>query len=62
MPGNYRPHAVSSIAGTVNGSFAYDANGSLTSGLNRTLTYTSFNMPASVTAANNMLPGHQRHL
>jgi RHS repeat-associated protein len=60
VPGDYRPHAVASIAGTVNGvanpTFSYDANGNLTSGLNRTLTYTSFNMPATVTAPNNMLP------
>jgi len=54
---NYRPHAVASIAGTVNGSFTYDANGNLTSGLARTLAYTSYNMPALVSAPNAMLPG-----
>ena len=47
-----RPHAVSSIAGTVNGfvnpAFTYDANGNLLTGLGRTLTYTSYNMPATV--------------
>ena len=46
---------MSSIAGTgtVNGfgnpGFTYDANGNLTAGLGRTLTYTSFDMPLKVT-------------
>ena len=48
-----KPHALSAITGTVNGvlnpSFAYDANGNLTSGAGRTLSWTSFNMPASIT-------------
>ena len=51
--GAARPHAVSSITGTVNGfgnpGFTYDANGNLTAGLGRTLTYTSFDMPLKVT-------------
>jgi RHS repeat-associated protein len=55
------PHALCSVTGTVNGyanpTFSYDANGSLTTGLGRTLTYTSFNMPATVTAPNNLVPG-----
>jgi RHS repeat-associated protein len=50
--GNYRPHAVSSITGKVNGvinpGFTYDANGNLTAGAGRTLTYTSFNMPLTI--------------
>jgi RHS repeat-associated protein len=50
--GSGRPHAVSSIAGTVNGvvnpTFTYDANGNMTAGDGRTVTYTSFNMAASV--------------
>jgi RHS repeat-associated protein len=50
--GSVRPHAVSSIAGTVNGvvnpTFTYDANGNMTAGDGRTVTYTSFNMAASV--------------
>lgn len=41
-------HAVASISGTVNTSFTYDANGSLTAGYNRTLTYTSYNLPATI--------------
>lgn len=42
-----RPHAVSSVAGTVNGvlnpSYAYDSNGNITSTAGRTVTWTSFN-------------------
>jgi RHS repeat-associated protein len=38
-----RPHAVSSIAGTINTSFTYDANGNMLTGNGRTLTYTTFN-------------------
>jgi RHS repeat-associated protein len=51
--GNYRPHAVSSITGTVNGylnpGFTYDGNGNMTAGMGRALTYTSFNMPKAIT-------------
>jgi YD repeat-containing protein len=47
-----RPHAVSSIAGTVNGvlnpAYTYDANGNMTAGAGRTVTPTAFNMTASV--------------
>ncbi|MHB8573683.1 MAG: RHS repeat domain-containing protein [Candidatus Dormibacteria bacterium] len=46
------PHAVTSVAGTVNGvanpTFSYDANGALTSGAGRTYGWTSFNLAASV--------------
>jgi RHS repeat-associated protein len=44
-----RPHAVDSIPGI--GSFGYDDNGNLTSGAGRTLTWTSFDMPNSITKA-----------
>ena len=51
--GAARPHAVSSIApsgsGTVSTSFTYDANGNMLTGNGRTITWTSFNMPASIT-------------
>jgi RHS repeat-associated protein len=51
--GATRPFAVTSISGMVNGvaspSFAYDANGNLMSGVNRSYSWTSFNMVASVT-------------
>jgi len=54
-----RPHAVSSITGTVNGitnpSFTYDANGNLTAGLGRTVTWTSYNMVATVARGTNTL-------
>jgi hypothetical protein len=47
------PHALTSIAGTYNGitnpTFAYDANGNMTSGGGRTITPTSFNMASSIT-------------
>jgi RHS repeat-associated protein len=51
--GAVRPHAVSSISGTVNGvanpTFTYDANGNMTAGDGRSVTWTSYNMPATVT-------------
>ena len=47
-----RPHAVSSITGTVAGvsnpSFTYDANGNLESALGRSYRWSSFNHPASI--------------
>jgi YD repeat-containing protein len=47
--GNARPHAVASITGALNTTYAYDLNGNLTSGAGRTVTWTSFNMVASIT-------------
>lgn len=51
-PGTARPHAISSITGSANGytnpAFTYDADGSLLTGLGRTLTYISFDMPLTV--------------
>ncbi len=49
--GSVRPHAVSSVSGTVSATYTYDANGNLLSGAGRTLTYTSFNMPATITGS-----------
>jgi RHS repeat-associated protein len=50
--GSTRPHAVASITGTVNGivnpTFAYDANGNLTTGAGRTVNWYSFNMPNQI--------------
>ncbi|WP_212749177.1 FG-GAP-like repeat-containing protein [Chitinivorax sp. B] len=47
-----RPHAVSSIVGTVNGvanpAFSYDDNGNLLSGAGRTLSWTAFNLPSRI--------------
>lgn len=49
-----RPHALSSVAGTVNGvlnpSYAYDANGNITSTAGRSVTWTSFNKVNTITA------------
>jgi hypothetical protein len=45
--GSARPHAVASIAGSLTTSFTYDANGNMLTGAARTLTWTSFNMPAT---------------
>jgi RHS repeat-associated protein len=49
-PGSPLPHAVMSISGsTISTTFAYDPNGNQTSGLGRTITWTSYNMPATIT-------------
>ena len=54
-----RPHAVSSIAGTVNGvtnpSYSYDANGNILTSAGRSATWTSFNLPATLTRGTNQL-------
>jgi RHS repeat-associated protein len=48
--GSARPHAVTSIAGgAITTTFAYDANGNQTSGLGRTIAWTSYNKPSSIT-------------
>jgi len=51
--GSVGPHAVASIAGSVNGTlnpvFQYDNNGNLLSGPGRTFTWMSFNMPQAIT-------------
>ena len=47
------PHAVTSIAGTVNGvvnpTYTYDNNGNMTAGAGRSVTYTAFNMADAIT-------------
>jgi RHS repeat-associated protein len=49
-PGSPLPHAVMSISGsTISTTFAYDPNGNQTAGLGRTITWTSYNMPATIT-------------
>jgi hypothetical protein len=51
-----RPHAVTSISGsTINTTFAYDQNGNQTSGLGRTISYTTFNKPSSITQGTSTL-------
>jgi len=65
-PGSPRPHAVMSVSGsTVNTTFTYDPNGNQTAGLGRTITWTSYNMPASITQGTQTIsflhdPNHQR--
>ena len=65
-PGAAQPHAVSSIGGgTINTSFSYDGNGNQTAGLGRSITWTSYNKPASITQGSRTLsflddPNHQR--
>jgi len=50
--GSARPHAVASISGLVNGvlnpTYTYDADGNLTAGAGRAVTWTSFNKVASI--------------
>ncbi|MGJ4946763.1 RHS repeat domain-containing protein [Bradyrhizobium sp. HKCCYLS20291] len=43
------PHAVTGVSGTISATFSYDANGNQTSGLGRSIVYTSYNKPASIT-------------
>src|SRR5437868_3758341 len=40
---------MSTSGGTLSTTFAYDPNGNQTSGLGRTIAYTSYNKPASIT-------------
>jgi len=48
--GNPLPHAVMNVSGgSISSTFAYDANGNQTSGLGRSIVYTSYNKPASIT-------------
>lgn len=63
--GGAGPHAVTSIAGPGAGIFLYDQNGNMKEGNGRTLEWTSFNMPASITKGNVSIgfsygPEHQR--
>jgi RHS repeat-associated protein len=48
--GSSHPHAVTGIGGSsINTTFTYDLNGNQTSGLGRAITYSSSNMPTSIT-------------
>ncbi len=50
------PHAVQSISGTtINTTFTYDANGNQTAGLGRSISYTSYNKPSSITQGSSTL-------
>ena len=49
-PGSPRPHAVTAINGsTLSTTFTYDPDGNQTAGLGRTITWTSYNKPATIT-------------
>lgn len=54
-PTAVRPHAVSSVSGTINATYTYDANGNMVSGNGRTMTWTSFNMVREITQGANTL-------
>ncbi len=59
------PHAVTSIAGTVNASYCYDANGNLLSGAGRTIGYSTFNLPMQISQGSDIFQyvydvNHQR--
>ncbi len=66
LAGSALPHAVTSISGgAISTTFTYDANGNQTAGLGRSISYTSYNKPASVTQGSSTLffshdPDHQR--
>ena len=49
------PHAVRQVynAGVLRASYTYDANGNMTGGAGRSMTYTWFNQPSSVTSGTN---------
>jgi RHS repeat-associated protein len=48
--GSPLPHAVMSVSGgTISATFTYDADGNQTSGLGRSIVYTSYNKPSSIT-------------
>ena len=49
LPGSARPHAVIEVSGSLNATYSYDANGNLTAGAGRTVTYASFNLPTQIT-------------
>ncbi len=55
-PGAPLPHAVTSISGsTLSTTFTYDPNGNQLTGLGRNITWTSYNMPASITQGTNTI-------
>ena len=62
-----RPHGVTSISGgSINTTFTYDPKGNTTGGNGLTLTYTSYNMPATISRGTTTLvfshdPEHQRY-
>jgi len=56
LAGSALPHAVTSISGgNINTTFSYDPNGNQISGLGRSVSYTSFNKPSSITQGSKTL-------
>jgi hypothetical protein len=56
LAGSALPHAVASISGgAISTSFTYDPNGNQTTGLGRSISYTSFNKPSSITQGSSTL-------
>jgi hypothetical protein len=55
LAGSMLPHAVSVVAGTINSTFTYDPNGNHTAGLGRSISYTSYNKPSSITQGSSTL-------
>lgn len=54
--GSSRPHAVTDVPGTITtNNYTYDANGNLTSGAGRSVTWNSFNMVSQITQGANTL-------
>jgi RHS repeat-associated protein len=57
--GSKRPHAVGSVSGYVNGTpvpeYEYDANGNLTTGAGRSISWTSYNMVSSISQRSSKL-------
>jgi hypothetical protein len=53
LAGSMLPHAVSVVAGPINSTFTYDPNG--TAGLGRSISYTSYNKPSSITQGSSTL-------
>jgi RHS repeat-associated protein len=50
LSGSPRPHAVTSVSGgVISTTFGYDPNGNQTAGLGRSIVYSSYNKPASIT-------------
>ncbi len=55
VAGSALPHAVTSVSGTITSTFSYDPNGNQTAGVGRSITYTSYNKPASITQGSSTL-------
>ncbi len=47
------PHALTSVSGTKNATYCYDANGNMTSGDGRVISYSSFDKPTTITRGGN---------